>query len=142
LAGTIGLGLFRPVVLPRFRGAPSDLETAREAMREKVPRVLDSLEAMLDNQKLFVGSQVSIADIAVSSQLANMELVSGPLVASRWPGLAAHLAAMKSTEGFQRNLIACEKLLEPLLPEPVDLGSGIKPHPHHQPALISNLAEP
>lgn len=121
LASVAGLGIFRPIMFPRFQGKESDVDTAREAWHEKLPRLFDYLESALDGGSHFVGSRFSIADIAVGCQLTQLDLVVGPPDAGRWPSLAAHLEAMKSRPSFQANLEVCSKMLKRVLPEKVAL---------------------
>ena len=121
LAATIGLGVFRPVLFPRFQGKDSDVATVRTTMAEKLPRLLDYLESVLDDGQFFLGESLTIADLAVGAQLSNLELVIGPPASDRWPGLATHLLSMKALEGFRVNLQACNQLLASVLPEPLSL---------------------
>ena len=121
LAATIGIGAFRPVLFPRFQGKESDLETVRTTMTEKMPRLFDYIESVLDGGKFLVGDGLTIADVAVGVQLANLELVVGAPDSSRWPALAAHLESMKELEGFRVNLQACGHMLAKILPEPVSI---------------------
>jgi len=121
LAGIAGLGVFRPIMFPRFQGKESDLDTARETWNDKLPRYFDYLESVLDRGSHFVGSAYSIADIAVDCQLTQLDLVVGPPDTGRWPSLAKHLEAAKSRPSFQANLEACGKMLKRVLPEKVDL---------------------
>jgi glutathione S-transferase len=121
LAGTVGMGAFRPVLFPRFQGQESDIATVRTTMSEKMPRLFDYLESVLDGRKFFVGEGLTIADVAVGVQLSNLELVVGPPDGDRWPGLAAHLVLMKELEGFKVNLQACGQMLAKVLPEPVSI---------------------
>ena len=121
LAGSIGRGLFRPIMFPRFQGKESDLDTARKTWNEKLPRHFDYLESVLDGGSHFVGGTLSIADIAVGTRLAQLDLVVGPPDAGRWPSLAAHWDEIKARPGFVANLQACGKMLKRILPEKVDL---------------------
>lgn len=121
VASVAGLNVFRPILFPRFQGKESDLDTARQAWHEKLPRHFDYLESVLDGRSCFVGDQFSIADVAVGCQLTQLDLVVGPPDASRWPSLVAHLNAMKSRPSFQANLDACGRMLKRVLPEKVDL---------------------
>lgn len=121
LATTVGMGAFRPVLFPRFQGQESDLATVRTTMTEKMPRLFDYLESVLDSGKFLVGDGLTIADVAVGVQLANLELVVGAPDSDRWPALAAHLVSMKELEGFKVNLQACGQMLAKVLPEPVSI---------------------
>ena len=121
VASSIGLGLFRPIMFPRFQGKDSDLDTARDTWNKKLPRHFDYLESVLDGGSRFVGGELSIADIAIGTQLAQLDLVVGPPDAARWPSLAAHLDEIKTRPGFVANLQACAKMLKRILPEKVDL---------------------
>jgi glutathione S-transferase len=121
LAGVAGLGVFRPIVFPRFQGKESDLDAARNTWNDKLPRYFDYLESVLDGRDHFVGNAFSIADLAVGCQLTQLDLVVGPPDANRWPALVKHLEAAKARPGFQGNLETCSKLLARLLPEKANL---------------------
>jgi len=121
LALPLGMHLFRPILLPRFAGKESDLDTARTTWNEKLPPLFDYLEATLDGNDFFVGNAFSVADIAVGCQLTQMDLVAGLPDAARWPGLVKHTEAMKARPGFAENLAICGKMLAKPLPEKVDL---------------------
>jgi len=121
LAGVAGLGVFRPIIFPRFQGKASDLDTARTTWQDKLPRCLDYLESVLEGGEHLVGGSYSLADVAVGCQLTQLDLVVGPPDAGRWPSLAKHLEAAKARPSFQGNLDACRNMLERVLPEKVDL---------------------
>jgi len=121
LAGIAGLGVFRPIMFPRFQGKESDLDTARETWNDELPRCFDYLESVLNVGSHFVGNTFSIADVAVGCQLTQLDLVVGAPDAGRWPSLVKHLEAVKSRPSFQANLEACGKMLKRVLPEQVDL---------------------
>ncbi|MDZ7827857.1 MAG: glutathione S-transferase family protein [Gammaproteobacteria bacterium] len=55
LAGLAGMGIFRPLMFPRFQGGESDLDTARATFRDKLPAKLDYLEGSLDGRECLVG---------------------------------------------------------------------------------------
>ena len=121
MAGDIGLGIFRPLVFPRFQGKESDVATARTTFKERLPRHFDYLERSLDGGRFLVGDRLTIADIAVACSLSQLDLVAGPPDAARWPALMAHYAAVKELAGFSANLAVCGKMLARPLPEKVDL---------------------
>lgn len=121
LASSAGLGLFRPIMFPRFQGRESDLDTARATWNDKLPRHFDYLESVLDGGDHFVGAAYSIADVAVGCQLTQLDLVVGPPDAARWPALVRLLEATKARPSFRRNLEVCGRMLSRVLPEKIDL---------------------
>ncbi|MFU8816348.1 MAG: glutathione S-transferase family protein [Pseudomonadales bacterium] len=121
MASDIGLGIFRPLLFPRFQGKDSDVATARTTFQRRMPKHFDYLERCLDGGRYLVGDSLSIADIAVACGLSQLDLVSGPPDAARWPALSAHYASLKGLAGFSANLAACGKMLARPLPEKVDL---------------------
>lgn len=124
LGSTIGMSIFRPLIFPRFEGKPSDVEAAKNGLHNKCPRHFDYLESELsDNGDYFVGAAFSLADIAVATQIAQLDLVSGPPDAKRWPRLVAHYAGMKARPSFMHNLGVCEKIMPKFLSEKVDLSA-------------------
>lgn len=116
-----GMDFFRPIIFPLFAGKPSDLEKARSTWHEKFPPLFDYLEGVLDGGDYFVGGQFSLADIAVSCQMTQIDLIAGLPDAGRWPALVRHTEAMKARPGFKENLAICSKMLGGLLPEKVSL---------------------
>jgi glutathione S-transferase len=121
LAVPLGMGLFRPIIFPRFTGGESDLDAARKTWNETLPPVFDYLEASLDGGEHFVGGSYSLADIALGCQLTQLALVAGLPDASRWPALVRHIETTQARTGFAENLAVCGKMLGAILPEPVDL---------------------
>lgn len=121
LAATGGFGIFRAIMFQLFQGKDPDMDTARDTWNNKLPRHFDYFETSLDGQKYFAGDACSIADIAVSAQMMQVDLVAGSIDAARWPALSAHLEMMKARPSFQKNLAACKKAISKVLAEPVDL---------------------
>ena len=118
LAGPLGLGIFRPIQFNRFMGKEPDLEAARKTYAEQLPRPLDYLENEIGDGEFLVGDALSIADVSLGCQLAQLELVAGPLDAARWPGVAGLVARLTKRESFQPCLAICKKIVKQ---EPVDL---------------------
>jgi glutathione S-transferase len=120
LAMAGGLGIFRPLYFAAIKGQEPDLATARDAWANKLPPVFDYLEASLDGQDFFVGGALSIADIAVATTLMQVSLVAEtPL--ERWPGLAAHLDAMKARASIAGPFAEADAGIRKTLPERFDL---------------------
>ncbi len=121
VAGPLGMQVFRPIMFPRFQGRESDLDTARKGWNETLPARFDYLEETLGGREFFVGESFSIADIAIGSQMIQLDLVAGTPDAAKWPALVKHTEAMKSRPGFAENLATCGKMLAKILPEKVNL---------------------
>lgn len=121
VAMPLGMNIFRPIMFPRFQGKESDVETAKKGWNEILPPRFDYLEKALDGRDFFVGDSFSMADIAVGSQMTQLDLVAGLPDAARWPALVKHTQAMKAREDFQANLAVCGKMLGQILPEQMDL---------------------
>ena len=122
LAGTIGMGIFRPIMFPLFQGKESDVDTARKTWHEKLPRYLDYLEQTLDGQKYFLGDSLSIADVSIVCQISQVDMIAGSPDKSRWPHLISHFETLKeSLPGLKSNLTACANIFKRMLPEKIDL---------------------
>ncbi len=117
LAGCVGMGIFRPIMFPKFAGKEPDLDTARKTWQEKLPRNFDYLEEMLGDNEFLVGGQLSIADVALFCQLTNLEVVAGRPDAARWPGIVAFIERVSSRDSLTANLEICRKIAG----EPYDL---------------------
>jgi glutathione S-transferase len=120
LAMAGGLGIFRPIFFAVSKGEQPDLDKARNAWANQLPPVFDVLEARLGGREFFAGEALSIADITVACVLMQVSLVAEtPL--DKWPGLAAHFAAMQSREIIAVPYAAAEKLVRKALPTRFDL---------------------
>lgn len=119
LAGTVGMGIFRPIMFRRFQKQEPDVETASKTWNEKLPRLFDYLEGELDGDEFLVGGALSIADIAVACQLTNLELVAGLPDAGRWPQVVAFVERLRERPSFGPNLAICRKIVK----EPLSLGA-------------------
>ncbi|EIK53993.1 glutathione S-transferase [Stutzerimonas stutzeri TS44] len=86
--------VFANRILKPSSGQACDEQAVQTALREKLPPHLDYLEQQLGRNEYFVGTRLSLADIAVTSQLINMAHGEEPLDAGRWPALGAHYARM------------------------------------------------
>ena len=118
LAGAVGLGIFRPIQFARFQGNEPDVATARKTYAEVLPRHLDYFEGQLDGGDHLVGGRLSIADISLAVMLTQLELVAGPLDASRWPGVARLVARLTEGPSFAPAIAICRKIVSQ---DPIDL---------------------
>ena len=118
LSGVVGMGIFRPIQFARFAGKDPDLATARQNYVERLPGPLDYLEGELDGHEFLVGSTLTIADITAVCVLTQLELVAGPLDASRWPALAGLVKRLSARPSFVPCLEICHKIVKQ---DPIDL---------------------
>jgi len=119
MAAAIGMGIFRPIMFPRFQGKEPDLPAARKTWQEKLPRLFDYLEGELAGRAYLVGEGLSIADIAVGCQFVNLSVVAGLPDAARWPTLVAYVEKLLERPSIAANLAICRKIVK----QPVDLSS-------------------
>ena len=120
LAVAGGIGIFRPIFFAITKGEEPGLEKARDAWANQLPPIFDIIEKRLDGRAWFVGDALSIADIAVACVLMQVSLVAEtPL--DRWPGLAAHFAAMGNLPLIAGPYAGAEKIVRKALPTPFDL---------------------
>lgn len=96
--------VFRNRVLKAGMGQPCDEEKVQQALKDKLPSHFDYFEAALGEAPYFLGEQLSMADLALASQLVNMEHGGEMLDAARWPKLTAHYQRIKAGESMQRLL--------------------------------------
>src|SRR5690606_33025253 len=71
-------------------------ETRVPAPLEQLPALFDYLEAQLGDQHYSLGEQLSMADIAVCSQLINLAHAGELIDETRWPGLSSLLSRLTS----------------------------------------------
>lgn len=88
--------VFRNRILKPSTGNPCNEGSVQAALQEKLPPHFDYLERQLGENDFFISSQLSLADIALASQLINLEHGGEQVDANRWPALAAHFTRMKA----------------------------------------------
>jgi glutathione S-transferase len=106
-----GAIFFQRIVGPRFMGQPTDEAAVQKAIDEDAPVVFDYLESQLAGGKQFlVNGELSVADIAVTSQFVNLAHANFTVDKAKWPNLAAYVERMMARPSFS-GLIAEEKAL-------------------------------
>lgn len=96
--------VFRNRVLKATMGQPCDEEKVQQALKDRLPSNFDYLEATLGDAPYFLGEQLSMADLALASQLINMEHGGETLDSGRWPKLMAHYVRIKNLASTQQLL--------------------------------------
>ena len=120
LAMAGGLGIFRPIFFAVSKGEEPGLDKARDSWANQLPPVFDVLEARLGGRAFFAGDALSIADITVACVLMQVALVA-EMPLERWPGLAAHFAAMQALPLIAEPYAAAETIIRKALPTRFDL---------------------
>lgn len=96
--------VFRNRVLKATMGLPCDEDKVQQTLKDKLPNHFDYFEATLGDEPYFLGQQLSMADLALASQLINMEHGGETLDATRWPKLFAHYQRIKASASVQQVL--------------------------------------
>ncbi|MBX9756182.1 MAG: glutathione S-transferase family protein [Pseudomonadaceae bacterium] len=95
LAPLTTFAVFRNRVLKPTMGQPCDEAVVQTALHDKLPTHFDYLEKVLGTADYFVDNRLSMADLAFSCQLINLEHGGEQLDQQRWPALAALLQRVK-----------------------------------------------
>lgn len=106
--------IFANRLLSAIRGKTCDEAAISQALNQLLPPHFDYLEQQLGTQSYLLGSSFSMADIALSTQLINMEYAGEVLDANRWPGLDALHARTKTRASFRAVLESEQPALESL----------------------------
>lgn len=93
--------VFRNRIVKPSLGQACDEAVIHTALHDKLPTHFDYLEHALGASEYFVGNRLSIADLAVASQLLNMEHGGESLDTQRWPALAALLERTRQRESVR-----------------------------------------
>lgn len=93
--------VFRNRVLKPSMGQLSDDVAVSAAMTEKLPPHFDYLESQLGDSDYLVGDSLTLADIALATQLVNMQHGDEHVCAQRWPKLAEHFQRMHARSAMQ-----------------------------------------
>lgn len=107
-------GVFRNRALKPTMGQPCDEAAVQAALTDKLPPHFDYLEKSLGSAEYFVGERLTMADIAFTTQLINMEHGGERLDAERWPRLAAHYERITARDSVQAVVPGEQKMLAKL----------------------------
>jgi glutathione S-transferase len=111
VAARIGFGLLRTLVAAPAAGQPPDLERARKTYHQDLPPLFDYLNDAIGQREYLVGERFSIADIALTAQLAGMRVTRVAIDDERWPWLAAYAARQLARPSFAARLQAVAHLM-------------------------------
>lgn len=111
LAPLCTFSVFRNRALKPRMGQSCDEAAVQKALHEKLPTHFDYLESTLGSSEYFVGNSLTLADLAVTCQLINMQHGDEQLDAQRWPNLSAHYTRIKARASVQGVLPGEQKML-------------------------------
>ena len=96
---------FNKVIRPGVLKQPTDAAAVATILDDVAPARLGYLEGALSSE-FFAGSQMSIADIAIASNLVNFHYLGYAIDKARYPKLAAHFRRVLATKAFAAALDA------------------------------------
>ncbi len=92
--------IFRNRVVMKLIGQSCNEDKVADALNQKLPPLLDYLEKEIGRNEFIAGNQLTVADIAIASQVANMELGGERIDNSLWPNTAAYVERMLARPHF------------------------------------------
>lgn len=108
LATCGGKMFFNRVVAPVFMRRDGDEQVAAAAERTELPPLLDYLETVVpEGGGYLVGDQLTLADLAVASPMANLRHMDVAIDQARYPKTAAYVERILARPSFAR-LVARE----------------------------------
>lgn len=90
----MGMGLFRTRYVYPKMGRPVDEAMVQKTLSEHAPKFYRYLEGEIAGKDWFVGDAVSIADVAVATQFANMRYADEAPDPQTYPALSAYVTRM------------------------------------------------
>ena len=91
------------VIKPTVRGEPTDEARLARILEQSLPPELDYLETRV-NGPFLIGSQLSIADLALVTAFVNARYAGYEVDAERWPGLSEYVTRQLGSPLFERRL--------------------------------------
>lgn len=94
---------FERVVKPKFLKQPTDEKLVSDNLNNILPEVFDYLETQMPKSGfLFSEDKLSIADIAIGSNMLNAKYASYEVDSSKWPLFAGYVNRVHSTDEFKK----------------------------------------
>ena len=112
LANKIGLGVFRPVFFNLATGKPADAQAAHAGFEVLASLLLPYLQEQLGERDYMAGDAFSIADISLTTQLMNLNLVGFALPKDRFGPLRAHFERCLTRPSIAQFVEHDKKLIE------------------------------
>jgi glutathione S-transferase len=103
--------VFRNRALKPSMGQSCDEAAVQKALHEQLPVHFDYLEKTLENAEYLVGDSLTLADLALTCQLVNMQHGGEQLDAQHWPNLSAYFTRVSARASVQGVLPGEQKML-------------------------------
>ncbi len=100
LGPVMTFGVFRNRVVMRLIGKPCDESLVARNLNEKLPPLLEYLEANVPESGFIVGEKLTVADIAIATHFVNLSLGGEQVDASLWPKSSAYAKRILSRPSF------------------------------------------
>lgn len=94
--------VFRQRFLLPLVGKSCDESKVKKVLAEKLPPLLDYLEAEIGEREYLVGDSLTVADLALVSQWVNLEHGGEAAFLDNWPSLKAHRERLLARDSFQQ----------------------------------------
>ena len=102
LGGTCTFSVFRNRVIMPLIGRTCDEDKVQKALNTSIPPLFAYLDQELAGKDYLLGEHMTIADIALASQLVNLRHGGEAVDAARFPNLATHAERMHARPGFAK----------------------------------------
>ncbi|EKF73890.1 transferase [Alcanivorax hongdengensis A-11-3] len=100
IAANCTFGVFRNRIIMPLIGKTCDEDKVQHYLAEKIPPLLAYLDRELEGREYLVGDSLTIADIAMGSQMVNFRHGGECVDPQRYPNLAAHTERMHALAPF------------------------------------------
>jgi glutathione S-transferase len=104
LMGCLQKLFFNRVVAPLFLKREGRADVADAAERDELPPIIDFLERIVPEAGFLVGDELTLADLAVASPLANLEHMGMTINADRHPKLKIYVQRILQRPSFAQFL--------------------------------------
>jgi glutathione S-transferase len=115
LMGCLQKLFFNRVVAPLFLKRPGNSEVADAAEANELPPLLDYLEEQSPEAGFLIGDDLTLADLAVASPLANLEYMRMAIDDGRYPRLAVYVERVLARPSFANILKRERAFMEKLV---------------------------
>lgn len=115
LGANCTFAVFRNRIVMPLLGKEGDQQQVDNALNNTLPALFDYLDQELADKEYLAGQRLTVADIALASQLVNFRHAGETVNAARHPNLAAHAQRIHALEPFARTIEKESALIDKLL---------------------------